>query len=118
MEKKEIIDEFEKEGGAVSIYEFVFEYTKKTDLYKEYDGETVYAPDEKEAWEIFLGSDGKFKMPDGNDYAAEKKGLAYKFSAAELERLIDEYGWEPNPDGCLNFRHEAWMEAVGMGICK
>jgi hypothetical protein len=32
--------------------------------------------------------------------------------------LLQLYGWKPNPDGCLDFRHEAWMEAVGMGICK
>lgn len=42
-------------------------------LYVEYDGFTCEAKNEKEAWNIFLGTDGKFGIPDYNNYTVEEQ---------------------------------------------
>jgi len=66
----------------MKIFKFRFNYKKDEAYpnYKEYDGYEFNAPDEDEAWKIFLGISGEFKMPERKNYDIEKIGLAYEFN--------------------------------------
>lgn len=41
--------------------------------YVEYEGFTCESRDKKEAWDIFLSTDGKFGIPDHRDYDIEER---------------------------------------------
>lgn len=57
----------------ISVHNYRFEFRNKTDDYKEYDGMLINAPSEDLAWEIFLGTDCDFGLPNERDYSCIKE---------------------------------------------
>jgi hypothetical protein len=84
---------------------------------KEYDGFVINAPDIAVAWQLFCGIDGKYKLPNPDDYTCEKIGLAYFFTSEHIDILRGKWGYSNDIDlDCLHEMRLAWLDAVKLGL--
>jgi hypothetical protein len=109
------------EDGTLPIYNYKFSFLgdDRRPGFAEYDGTVVAAPDEESAWEIFLGMDGDYKLPDGDKYLCSLEREAYKFTPDHIADMQDEYGYGEDIDReDLVDMIRAWKEAVSYGIVE